>query len=113
MRANLRTFACIGLLASMVAAGCVERETSVSATNFENTEGYQVIAEEPDGRALRMRVRLQDLDDANTVANKLIEQKKSLAYERITIEFIGREDPEDGPPRRTRSWSREGGSGAS
>jgi hypothetical protein len=105
----LRALAAAALLAaSTITAGCADRPTDIQASNTEDTDGYTVLAERQDGGALHVRIRLDNLDDANRVAEKVIEQKKRLNYARMTLEFVGREDPPDGPARRTRTWSRDG-----
>ncbi len=76
--------------------------TDQTAHNAEDTGYYEVVRERtaPDGR-LELRVRAENLDEADRIARKLVELKKATNSRVGKVDFIAVRDPEDGPARRT------------
>jgi hypothetical protein len=89
-----------GLL--LLAATACAYPTDQTARTREDTGSFEVVRERtaPDGR-LELRVRAENLDEADRIARKLVESKKSANKEIAKVEFIALRDPEDGPARRT------------
>jgi preprotein translocase subunit SecF len=71
------------------------------ATNIEGTGPFEIVRERAteDG-SLEIRVRANNLDAANEIARKVIQQKNKVNQRVARIEFIGPKDDLQGPTRR-------------
>jgi hypothetical protein len=67
----------------------------------DDTGRFEIVRERaaPDGR-LEIRVRAENLDQADRIARKLVATKKSSDKKIALVEFIGMRDAEDAPSRR-------------
>ena len=96
------------LLAVLIASGGVvacdtgRTPSDQVAQNTEATGRFEVVRERAmaDGR-LEIRVRAERLDSVDEIARKLVELRKSTAKQIAKVEFVGMQDPVDGPSRRT------------
>jgi preprotein translocase subunit SecF len=92
------------LLTFAVTPACERSRTPSDqvAQNTDDTGRFEIVRERAgtDGR-LQIRVRAQNLDAADRIAHKLAEVKKSNNQRIASVEFIGPQDAEDAPARRT------------
>lgn len=100
----MRAFWLLGLLILCGGGVACDNGRTVSdraAQNTEDTGPFEIVRERAGGDGLlELRVRAERLESADRIARKLVELRKSKSQRIAKVEFIGMQDPVDGPARR-------------
>jgi hypothetical protein len=87
--------------------GCVSmaERTDITSVNEEDTGHYWVVAsQEPEPGVLQVKLKLENLGNADRVVKDYVHQKVNLGYRQIRVDVIGPDDGADASPRRQMRW---------